>query len=383
MNNMTQPLGLYIHWPFCVSKCPYCDFNSHGFEALDQEVWLAAYISELKRYQGVTEGREISTIFFGGGTPSLMAPKTVAGVLAKVAELWPLSATLEVTLEANPTTAEAKRFRGFADAGVNRLSIGVQSFEGHSLQYLGRAHGVKEAEKTIELAANIFPRFSFDLIYGLPDQSLKNWQTELSHALSFKPDHLSAYQLTIEPGTVFYKQGVAAVEGDLGADFYEQTNETLNAAGLPAYEVSNHAKPGFECRHNLIYWRGQDYIGLGPGAHGRITTPQGIVATQEILNPSSWLDRVQQGQSPSLVNKVLPPKDRQVELLLMGLRLREGIDLNRFEKQSGQKFLSFVSNESLKELVELELLAVDEKSLKATPEGMLVLNQLIEKLLDD
>ncbi|MCW9032890.1 MAG: radical SAM family heme chaperone HemW [Alphaproteobacteria bacterium] len=383
MNAETSPLGLYIHWPFCVSKCPYCDFNSHTVEALDEGVWLLAYLSELERYHRQTQGREISTIFFGGGTPSLMAPKTVNAILAKAAELWPMAPDLEITLEANPTTAEAGRFKDFEKAGVNRLSIGVQSFDENALRFLGRAHGVNEAEKTIELAANTFPRFSFDLIYGLPDQSLENWQAELGHALSFKPEHLSVYQLTIEQGTVFFKQGIEAIESDLGADFYELTNEILNGAGLPAYEISNHAKPGSECRHNLIYWRGQDYIGIGPGAHGRLTTPQGVLATQEIPKPTSWLKGVQQSKFLAPYTEVLTPKDRQIELILMGLRLKEGITLKRYEYQSGEKLLSVISRKSLNEFIELDLLVLDNVSLKATAEGMLVLNHLIKRLLED
>ena len=377
-----QALGLYIHWPFCVSKCPYCDFNSHVDDRVEREAWHRAYLSELERLHGLTAGRKISTVFFGGGTPSLMPPGLVGDIIEKVSRLWGLDDDLEVTLEANPTTAEAGRFRDFAGAGVNRLSIGVQSFDESALKFLGRAHGVKEAESAIGLASEIFPRFAFDLIYGLPDQTAKAWEDQMVQALSFSPKHLSAYQLTIEPGTAFYKERVSEVEPDLGADLYELTNATLSQAGLPAYEISNHAAPGDECRHNLIYWRGQDYLGMGPGAHGRLTTPKGVVATQEIPKPTPWLKRVQDGTVSSLFSAPIPNQDRAMELVLMGLRIKEGIDLQRVHNQVGLNLLEFVDKEGLDLLLDQGMVTLDERSLRATEQGFPLLNALIAKLLD-
>ena len=320
-------LALYVHWPFCVSKCPYCDFNSHVRESVDQAQWRAALLADLAHEAALTPGRRLRSIFFGGGTPSLMEPVTAAALIDAAAGHWRVAPDVEITLEANPSSVEAARFADLAAAGVNRVSLGLQSLRGEALHFLGRAHGVAEGVAALETAQRHFGRVSFDLIYALPGQSEAEWQAELGEALAFGTGHLSLYQLTIEPGTRFAalaaKGALAAVDPDHGAALFELTGAMTEAAGLPLYEVSNHARRGEESRHNLTYWRMGDYLGVGPGAHGR----RGGLATTRHKKPENWLSALARNGHGLKEETVLEPRDRAVEALLMGLRLREGVDL--------------------------------------------------------
>jgi len=303
-------LAVYVHWPFCESKCPYCDFNSHVAEGVDDGRWRSALLAELDHFAQGLEGRRVASIFFGGGTPSLMAPETAAAVIGRVKSLWPAAEDLEVTLEANPSSVEAGRFRAFLDAGVNRVSIGVQSLRPESLQFLGRRHSAAEALSAIAAAAKTFERFSFDLIYGLPGQTADAWRRELAEAVKMAGGHVSAYQLAIEPGTPFHRDGVQAAPEGLGADLYAITQEVLEKAGLRAYEISNHARPGAECRHNLDIWQGAEYVGIGPGAHGRLRARlrdgAATEAVYQVHAPGRWLA----GRNQNLLRGVHRQTDR-------------------------------------------------------------------------
>ena len=287
------PLAIYIHWPFCLSKCPYCDFNSHVIEGVDHRRWSAALLRELQYFAAQTQERAVGSVFFGGGTPSLMDPDTVHALIAAIRRHWPSGPDLEITLEANPTSSEATRFAAFREAGVNRLSVGVQSLDDAALAFLGRTHSAAEARSTVTQARACFERYSFDLIYGLPGQTREHWRRQLREAVTMAGDHLSVYQLTIEPGTAFHRHGVAAIDEEGGADLYEMTRDVLNAANLPAYEISNHAAPDGECRHNLTVWRGGDYVGIGPGAHGRISRNGQTEAVRQLGAPGKWLAAVE------------------------------------------------------------------------------------------
>jgi oxygen-independent coproporphyrinogen-3 oxidase len=375
--------GLYLHWPFCEAKCPYCDFNSHVRAEIDQSRWLAAYLQELDRYAERLPGRVLNSVFFGGGTPSLMKPEIVAAILERVQSLWTPANDLEVTLEANPGSVEAGRFSGFADAGVNRVSLGVQSLRAEDLRRLGRIHTVADALRAYEIARVYFDRVSFDLIYARQDQTLDDWRDELSEALQLAVDHLSLYQLTIEPGTIFSQRlargGLRGLPSDdLSADMYELTQDLCNDAGLFGYEVSNHAAPGAECRHNLVYWRYGDYIGIGPGAHGRITAGNGRSETEAWSNPEKWLNLSEDGK-PLKINSKITSQDQAVEHLLMGLRLAEGVDLKRHQKLSGAP----LQKSRIQHLCDLGLLSHRDDRIAATPSGRLVLNRIIATLLDD
>ena len=327
MTTDTPPLALYVHWPFCVSKCPYCDFNSHVRESVDQAAWRAAMLADLSHEAALLPGRRLGSIFFGGGTPSLMAPETVAAVIEAAERHWGFEPGVEITLEANPSSVEAARFADIAAAGVNRVSLGLQALDDADLRFLGRAHSVDEGLAALDTAQRAFARVSFDLIYARPGQSLAGWEAELRRALSFGTEHLSLYQLTIEPGTrfatLFEKGELAAYDPDQAADLFEATRAITAAAGLPAYEISNHARPGAESRHNLTYWRYGDYAGIGPGAHGR----RGGVATLRRKKPENWLAAIDRNGHGIEREDPLAPYDRGVEALLMGLRLAEGIDL--------------------------------------------------------
>ncbi len=321
-------LAIYIHWPFCQSKCPYCDFNSYAKRSVSEEEYLKAVTTELRYYAEQTGRRPITSIFLGGGTPSLMAPETVAALLSEVASLWPVEPGCEITLEANPSSVEAGRFAGFREAGVNRVSLGVQSFDDAALRFLGRVHTASEARQALDIAARHFDRVNFDLIYALPGQTPQAWREELAQALHLPPAHLSLYQLTIEPETPFahlHRSGRLQIPaGELSASLYEETQELCDAAGLPAYEVSNHAKPGQESRHNLTYWRYGDYIGVGPGAHGRLSARKSKIATAAIRAPGAWAAQVSRlGHGCEEVSE-LSPREQAEEMLLMGLRLSEG-----------------------------------------------------------
>ena len=333
--------AVYVHWPFCLSKCPYCDFNSHvRAGGIDETRYLAAFRSEIAHRAALTPGRAVRSIFFGGGTPSLMAPATVAGIIDAIAARWPIEPGAEITLEANPTSVEAGRFRGYRDAGVNRLSVGVQALADADLEALGRRHTVEEALAAVRLAASLFPRFTFDLIYGRSGQSLASWRAELARALDLAGDHISLYQLTVEPDTAFERLRDAGKlvlpDEDESLAFFRATREMTEARGLPAYEVSNHARPGAESRHNLVYWRYGEYAGIGPGAHGRIVTDRGRLAQACERRPEAWLARVEAEGFGLVEDQPLSPEEQGDEFLLMGLRLAEGVDPRRFAALSGR-----------------------------------------------
>jgi len=333
--------GVYVHWPFCLAKCPYCDFNSHvRAEPVDEERFVAAFKTEIAHRAALTPGREARSIFFGGGTPSLMKPQTVQSLIDAVAAAWPLAADAEITLEANPTSVEAGRFRGYRAAGVNRISIGVQALDDADLKALGRRHSVAEAVEAVKTAMAIFPRSSFDLIYARPGQSEAAWRAELTRAMALAGEHLSIYQLTIEPDTIFerlWRAGkLATPDEELGRALFDATQEIAEAHGLPAYEVSNHARPGAECRHNLVYWRYGEYVGVGPGAHGRILGRDGRRAQATEKHPEMWLTQVESEGHGLIDNTPLSAEEQGDEFLLMGLRLREGIDSARFAALSGR-----------------------------------------------
>ncbi len=334
--------GVYVHWPFCLAKCPYCDFNSHVRAApVDEERFIAAFKTEIAHRAALTRGREARSIFFGGGTPSLMKPQTVQSLIDAVAAAWPLAADAEITLEANPTSVEAGRFRGLRAAGVNRLSIGVQSLDDTVLRTLGRKHSVAEALQAVKTAAAIFDRTSFDLIYARPSQSVNDWRRELTQAIALAGEHLSLYQLTIEPDTMFEKLSnagkLAMPDADTSRAFWDVTQETMTRAGLPTYEISNHARPGGESRHNLIYWRYGEYVGVGPGAHGRIVTPKGRRAQATERHPEMWLTVVEADGHALIEDELLSHEEQADEFLLMGLRLTEGIEPARFEALAGKR----------------------------------------------
>lgn len=375
--------GLYIHWPFCQAKCPYCDFNSHVAREIDQSRWLRAYLSEIDRYGEMLSGRVLNSVFFGGGTPSLMNPDIVAAILERIRRTWPTANDLEVTLEANPGSVEAGKFRAFSQGGVSRISMGVQALNDRDLKRLGRIHSVKEAQQAFDIARQTFDRVSFDLIYARQDQTFDDWRSELREALGMAIDHLSLYQLTIEQGTAFGDRYAAGrlkglPEDDLAADMYHATQEICDAAGLGAYEVSNHAKPGSESRHNMIYWRYGDYIGIGPGAHGRITRDGQRFATEAFSSPERWLTSVEQGNAEKRA-KALSAQDQATEYLLMGLRITDGIDPQRFAALSGAP----LNPEAVAHLQEIGMIVTKTNALRATPQGRAVLNAVIRDLLPE
>ncbi len=378
---MTTPLALYVHWPFCVSKCPYCDFNSHVRDSVDQAAWRAALLTELAYEAGLTQGAPLGSIFFGGGTPSLMPPETVGAIIESAEQAWGFAPAIEITLEANPSSVEAARFADLAAAGVNRVSLGLQALDDVALKFLGRAHDVAEGLAALDTAQANFARVSFDLIYARPDQSIAAWEAELARAISFGTEHLSLYQLTIEPGTRFATDAAAGrlviPEADFGADLFEATRALTRAAGLPAYEISNHARPGAESRHNLTYWRYTDYVGIGPGAHGR----RGGVATVRHKKPENWMSALARNGHGAESETPLAPDMRLTEAVLMGLRLSEGIDLARVAA-IGDCAIDEVVDQRAAELFEAEgLIAREGTRLRATDSGMPVLNAVIATLI--
>lgn len=379
--------GVYVHWPFCASKCPYCDFNSHVRDTVDMDVWQSALLQELTTLAQMVRGRTVQSIFFGGGTPSLMDPKITEAIIDKISVLWPVDADLEVTLEANPSSVEADRFKDFRMAGVNRVSIGVQSFDDKALAFLGRAHSAAEAREAIDLARSTFPRMSFDLIYALPDQTPEAWRKELDLALAHAADHLSVYQLTIEQNTGFYgqwKRGqLVMLDEDRQADLFEQTQLVLGAHNMPAYEVSNHAVPGGECRHNLIYWRGGEWLGVGPGAHGRINTAEGRQARRQYRKPEQWLDAVQTHGHGTEETEHVPPMSYAEEVLMMGLRLNEGIRINDLSARTQLSFAEIFREDALEDLVEDGFMWRKRGRIGTTLSGRLVLNTVLSSLLAD
>ena len=374
--------GVYLHWPFCAAKCPYCDFNSHvRFDPPDQKRYAAAFAQELATMRKRTGPRTVKSVFIGGGTPSLMDPSTVGALLGAVASLWTVPKDIEITLEANPSSVEADRFKGYRAAGVNRVSMGVQSLDDEQLKFLGRLHNVEEALKAIGLAREIFPRMSFDLIYARPNQTAESWAKELNRAIDLAADHLSLYQLTIEEGTAFHrlhaKGKLKTLDDSLAADLYALTQEVTASRGLPAYKISNHAQPGAESRHNLVYWRYGDYVGSGPGAHGRFDEGSKRSVTITERNPEKWLQRVESQTHGIVEEESLNQSQQADEFLLMGLRLTEGIDIPRFEQLSGrslnQKRVSVLREEGMIE-------PVGNSRLRATPSGMIVLDAVVADL---
>ena len=378
-------LALYIHWPFCKSKCPYCDFNSHVREGVDSARWRKALLAELDHWADETEGARVATVFFGGGTPSLMEPATVAALIERISQRWDFSPEAEITLEANPTSVEAANFKNLRQAGVNRVSLGVQALNDRDLKFLGRGHDSREAMRAVELARKHFPRFSFDLIYARPGQEIASWKQELAAALAMAGDHLSLYQLTIEAGTAFapsHARGDFILPDDEEAgSLYEVTQEVLGSAGLPAYEISNHARPGQECRHNLAYWRSQDYAGIGPGSHGRLSAGPGRFAARQFRAPETWLEAVEKHGHGTEEILRLSPDERRAELLMMGLRLAEGVSRKSFFSVTGQSFEENLGSLRLDPLIEGGFLELDESALRATPAGRQRLNAVLGKLL--
>jgi oxygen-independent coproporphyrinogen-3 oxidase len=377
-------LALYIHWPFCLSKCPYCDFNSHVREIIPQTRMVAALRRELAFEAARLGPRRLTSIFFGGGTPSLLDPENVALLIADAQAAFPLAEDAEITLEANPTSIEAGRFADYRAAGVNRVSIGVQSLNPDALRFLGREHSAAQAIKAIELAQKTFPRLSFDLIYARPEQSEATWRAELRTALSLAADHLSLYQLTIEEGTKFatlYGRGAFALpDADLAAALYDATAEEAARFGLAAYEISNYAKPGGESRHNLAYWRYLDYAGIGPGAHGRLTLSGELRATSRHRAPEPWADRVETLGHGTTQEETIPAEARAREALLMGLRLTEGISLPRFFARTGVTLTDAVDPLILQAAIEEGYLALTDTKLIATAEGRKRLDALLPAL---
>lgn len=377
--------GIYVHWPFCASKCPYCDFNSHVASTIDHEAWRRAYSEELSYFADLTKGRTVTSVFFGGGTPSLMEPGTAEKVINDIQRLWRISNDCEITLEANPTSVEIDKFRAFQSAGVNRVSMGVQSLRERDLSFLGRQHDTKQAMRAIDAAAQVFDRYSFDLIYARPGQSVKDWEDELREALPLVRDHLSLYQLTIEKGTPFYmmhERGEFKIpDEELAGDLYEITQDILESESMRVYEVSNHARAGKESQHNLTYWRYTDYVGVGPGAHGRITVDGVKQATRGHRAPDIWLNRVAENGHGMHPFEPLSAHDRFTECLMMGLRLEEGIPVARLEAEGGKPFAQLISPQKIEALRGEGLLEFDGVTLRATKNGMQRLNGVLAYLL--
>ncbi|CAN7175833.1 radical SAM family heme chaperone HemW [Ensifer adhaerens] len=381
-DGMDPGFGVYVHWPFCAAKCPYCDFNSHvRHQPVDQPRFVAAFLKEMEEVRELSGPRTVTSVFMGGGTPSLMEPSTVDAILQGIARHWHVPDGIEITMEANPSSVEATRFHGYRAAGVNRVSLGVQALNDRDLKFLGRLHNVEDALKAIRLAREIFPRMSFDLIYARPNQTVEEWERELKEAVSYAVDHLSLYQLTIEEGTPFYglhKAGKLIVpDGEQSAVLYEATQDITAAIGMPAYEVSNHARPGAESRHNLTYWRYGDYAGIGPGAHGRLGIGNGKIATSTERKPEEWLRLVETHGHGMIERESLDLEAQSDELLLMGLRLKEGVDLARWQTLSGRD----PDPEREQFLIDHGFIErLGNSRLRCTPAGMLILDAVVADL---
>ena len=379
---MSGPLALYIHWPFCVSKCPYCDFNSHVREVVDDAAWCAALLTDMTYEAALTPGRRLTSIFFGGGTPSLMPPSTVAALIDAAAQLWSFADDIEITLEANPSSVEAARFADLANAGVNRVSLGLQALDDAALAFLGRAHSVRESLDALEIEQRHFGRVNIDLIYARPEQTAGQWENELQRALSFGTDHMSLYQLTIEPGTRFetlVRTGhFIPADDDDAATLYEITQQTTSAAGIPAYEISNHARMASESRHNLSYWRYDDYIGIGPGAHGRRQN----CATQRHKKPENFLSAVARNMHGISSEEPLDAPTRATESLLMGLRLAEGISLKRLADRTGMIADNLLDLFAVDKIAQLGLIQRDDDRIIVTPQGMPLLDAILPQIVN-
>ncbi len=381
--------AIYVHWPFCVSKCPYCDFNSRAGKSTDQEIWRKAYRKELEGRADLYIDRTVRTIYFGGGTPSLMEPQTVDSVLQDIARLWTIDSNAEITLEANPSSAEAKKFAAFRAAGVNRLSLGIQALNDDALKFLGRAHNAAEAKNALALAAKHFPRYSFDLIYGYADQTLSAWKETLREALPLVQGHISLYSLTVEPRTAFYARAARGeritVSEDTSLAMFEAARDLTTAAGLPPYEVSNHACPGQESRHNMVYWNYEDYIGIGPGAHGRIiarSSPSRFVRVLENHTaPDTWLRQIENLGHGIETDDYIDKQTAMREALMMGLRLSKGIDLARWHEKFGMTLFDFLPAERLNRLINESLIERAETALRTTSQGTQKLDAILSYLL--
>jgi len=378
---VATPLALYIHWPFCVSKCPYCDFNSHVRDTVDDAAWCAALLADMAHEAALTSGRKLTSIFFGGGTPSLMPPSTVAALIDAAERHWGFTDNIEITLEANPSSVEAARFADLAAAGVNRVSLGLQSLDDAALTFLGRAHSVAESLDALGIAQRHFARVNIDLIYARPDQTATQWEAELQRALSFGTDHMSLYQLTIEPGTRFetlVRTGhFIPADDDDAATLYELTGQMTSAAGIPAYEISNHARPGNESRHNLSYWRYDDYIGIGPGAHGRRLN----AATQRHKKPENFLSAVERNTHGISSEEFLEAATRATESLLMGLRLAEGIDLGRLSQRTGIAAADLLDMDAVGKIAQLGLITRTDTHVTVTLQGMPLLDAILPQIV--
>lgn len=379
---MPAPLALYIHWPFCVSKCPYCDFNSHVRDTVDDAAWCAALLTDMAHEAGRTADRKLTSIFFGGGTPSLMPPSTVAALIDAAERHWGFADDIEITLEANPSSVEAARFADLAAAGVNRVSLGLQSLDDTALGFLGRAHSVAESLNALTIAQRHYARVNIDLIYARPAQTAVQWAAELQRALSFGTDHMSLYQLTIEPGTRFetlVRTGhFIPADDDDAATLYELTGQMTSAAGIPAYEISNHARAGSESRHNLSYWRYDDYIGIGPGAHGRRLN----AATQRYKKPENFLSAVERNIHGISSEDHLDAATRATESLLMGLRLAEGIDLGRLSQRTGIAATDLLDMDVVGKIAQLGLITRDGDHVTVTPQGMPLLDAILPQIVN-
>lgn len=374
--------GVYVHWPFCAAKCPYCDFNSHVRAEVDQTAWANALVSEIVHTAAKTPNRTVDTVFFGGGTPSLMLPETVDTIIQAISKNWTLSPNAEITLEANPTSVEATRFKGFSDAGVNRISMGIQALNDADLKALGRMHTASEAMQAFDIAKKSFDNVSFDLIYARQNQTLDGWRSELAKAIDMAVDHLSLYQLTIEQGTrfgdLFARNRLRGLPSDtLSADMYEVTQEVCGQMGLNAYEISNHARSGAECQHNKIYWNYGDYAGIGPGAHGRLSIDEQRLATIAPLHPETWLETIQTNGTATITDEVISARDQAAEYVMMSLRLAKGTDLMRAERISANR----VSKEAVSRLTGDGFLNRVGDTLKTTDRGKMVLNAILGELL--
>jgi oxygen-independent coproporphyrinogen-3 oxidase len=379
-----NPLHLYIHWPFCKSKCPYCDFNSHVRDRIDESEWLAGYLREIDYFADHIRKYKIKTIFFGGGTPSLMSPDTVKAIIDKLRSISNFD-NIEITLEANPTSSESSKFKQFKESGINRLSIGIQSLIDEQLKFLGRNHSAKEALQTIEMASKIFNNYSFDLIYARPDQTEESWKLELSEALSYAVNHISLYQLTIEKGTPFYKDArdkkFIVPDQDKALDLYEITTEALESKGLMRYEISNYALPGKESQHNLGYWNYREYLGIGAGAHSRIKIDGKLHHIMTIHNPEKWLESTKKYSHGIQQNIAMKDSEIVSEFFLMGLRLQNGIDLNRLKTEHGIDPFKFILKDELKLFEKENFLQYNKGNLNLTNSGKLLLNRIVSRLL--
>lgn len=367
--------GIYIHWPFCRSKCPYCDFASEPAKNFDFQIWRNAYAKSLKLYAGRTADKTVSSIFFGGGTPSLMTAQTVSFVIETIRSLWPVEKNAEISLEANPCSVDLSKMRAFEKAGINRLSVGVQALNNKDLKFLGRLHTVEQASDVLKNAKQIFPRVSADFIYGRPNQSLNDWRNELEKILELNLKHLSLYQLTIEEGTFFHKKGIRLPENELSADMFELTDRMTYQAGLERYEVSNHAVQGEECRHNLLYWQGGEWIGIGPAAHGRFTQNGLFYATAQNRSAALWLKN-QDGEEI-----VLTAKEKAEELIFMALRTREGINRKAFRNLLGKEPEAFMHTGTLQDYQTDGFLICDQKGIRTTAKGLMILDALCRTLM--